>query len=182
MCRAAHHPCNDLRNSRTALERYRSLVVTDSAVPGSTLCIIVLDRETAFEHVSMSTAPSEDPTLEPPEWIQCDNCDKWRQLPAEYVLRCKVRPCKFGCRKALLLLHHKLTLYLVLYGRMVPGVAVSQDQDVVVQRPVMAAKGTLAPAQILDAGKTQQTLTNVGCKMTNQKHIDSHLQRFVWQK
>lgn len=55
---------------------------------------------------------------------------------------------------------------------MVPGVAVSQDQYVVVQRPVMAAKGTLAPAQILNAGKTQQTLTSVGCKMTNENmHI-----------
>lgn len=93
--------------------------------------------------------------------------DLMRQLSQMAKTTNRVRTCstgeilQTGSGKALLLLHHKLTLYLVLSCRMVPGVAVSQDQDVVVQRPVMAAEGTLAPAQILTAGKTQQTLINV---------------------
>lgn len=80
----------------------------------------------------------------------------------------RVRSCSTGeilaiwVWEALLRLHQKLTLYLFLYYSMVPGVAVSQDQDVVVQRLVTAAAGTLAPAKVLAAGKTQQILINVG--------------------
>lgn len=66
-----------------------------------------------------------------------------------------------GFGKALLLLHHKLTLYLSLHCSKVPGVVVSRDQDVVVQRPAMAAPRSLATAATLAAGRTQQIPTNV---------------------
>ena len=46
----------------------------------------------ACEHFAMSASMLGESDLDPPEWIQCDECAKWRKLPAEYILGVRVRP------------------------------------------------------------------------------------------
>ena len=44
----------------------------------------------ACEHFAMSAFMLGDSDLDPPEWIQCDECAKWRKLPVEYILGVRV--------------------------------------------------------------------------------------------